>query len=73
MAEPEETSIASQRIVKQVPRKQIRKQQWNVVFSVLSVPRSYNRDKVDLLNQLSFETPASLNVGLGTQESRDGI
>jgi hypothetical protein len=32
------------------------------------VPRGYEKDKGDRLSQLSFETPACLNMSLGAEE-----
>jgi hypothetical protein len=43
------------------------------MFSILSVPRGYKKDKEDPLSQLSFETPACLDMGLGAGEPRHGI
>jgi hypothetical protein len=38
------------------------------MFSALSLPRDYKKDKEDRLSYLSFETPACQDMSLGAEE-----
>jgi hypothetical protein len=66
------TAVAMERLSKYVSAETNIRNNSRAVFSVLSVPRGYRKDKEDRLSQLSFEKPGCQDVSLGAEESREG-
>jgi hypothetical protein len=76
IVESEETPIAGQRLGKQVfaatDTQATIENLLGTMLSIRSVSRGYEKDKEDRSSQLSFETPASQDMSLGAEDSRDG-